>query len=414
MHVLEAGDAARPCVLLLHGFPELAYSWRKVMPLLAAAGYYALAPDQRGYGLTTGWDGRFDCDLAAYRMPNLVQDAVCLLDKLEIKRAHVVGHDFGSPVAAHAALTLPDRFRSVVLMSAPFGGTPIGGRAGSIHDDLAAIGRKHYQWYYSTREADGNMRRCPQGVHAFLRAYYHHKSADWPGNRPFPLAGWTASELAKMPTYYIMELDKGMAETVAPHVPASAPAWPAKSSSSARCVDGSRRPRCSPWPWISTRLSPSARNRPTLAGSSLTKARLFPSAPTWRRSTIAPARSTAMPASRRIAAAGWPLDAASASLLYAGLYSDTGGFSLPTVTAETMETAAALVRAGADVGRVGQALRWQQPHEFDLVRTVYANTRTSPDRRVAYSPLTLSVTFNRPVSSNSGGAVPGCTFGTPW
>ncbi|HET9350217.1 MAG TPA: alpha/beta hydrolase, partial [Burkholderiales bacterium] len=134
-------------------------------------------------------------------------------------------HDFGSPVAAYAALTRPDRFRSVVLMSAPFGGAPVGGRAGSIHEDLAAIGRKHYQWYYSTREADGHMRRCPQGVHTFLRAYYHHKSADWPGNRPFPLAGWTASELAKMPTYYIMELDKGMAETVAPHMPATAAAW---------------------------------------------------------------------------------------------------------------------------------------------------------------------------------------------
>jgi pimeloyl-ACP methyl ester carboxylesterase len=158
-------------------------------------------------------------------MTNLVQDSASLLDALQINEAHLVGHDFGSPVAGYAALTRPDRFRSVVLMSAPFGGAPVGGRAGSIHDDLAAIGRKHYQWYYSTRGADGNMRRCPQGVHAFLRAYYHHKSADWPGNRPFALAGWTASELAKMPTYYIMELDKGMAETVAPHMPATAAAW---------------------------------------------------------------------------------------------------------------------------------------------------------------------------------------------
>jgi len=87
------------------------------------------------------------------------------------------------------------------------------------------LGRKHYQWYYSTREADENMRRCAQGVHAFLRAYYHHKSADWPGNRPFPLKEWTASELAKMPTYYIMDLDKGMAETVAPYMPAGAATW---------------------------------------------------------------------------------------------------------------------------------------------------------------------------------------------
>ena len=221
MHVLEAGDPARPCVLLLHGFPELAYSWRKVMPVLAQAGYYAIAPDQRGYGATTGWND----ELAHYRMPNLVEDCISLLGNLNIRKAHVVGHDFGSPVAAHAALTRPERLHSVVLMSAPFGGAPVGGRAGDIHEELAKLGRRHYQWYFSSPEADADMRRCPQGVHAFLRAYYHYKSADWPGNRPFPLAGWTAAELAKMPTYYIMELGKGMAETVAPHMPASAPAW---------------------------------------------------------------------------------------------------------------------------------------------------------------------------------------------
>src|SRR5690606_3450008 len=65
-------------------------------------------------------------------------------------------------------------------------------------------------------EANADMWHCQQGVHDFLRAYYHHKSADWPGNRPFPLASWTAAELAKMPTYYVMELDRGMAATVAP------------------------------------------------------------------------------------------------------------------------------------------------------------------------------------------------------
>jgi hypothetical protein len=82
--------------------------------------------------------------------------------------------------------------------------------------------RKHYHLYYSTREADGNMRNCPQGIHAFLRAYYHHKSADWKENQPHKLQSWTAGELAKLPTYYVMELDKGMAETVAPHMPTKA------------------------------------------------------------------------------------------------------------------------------------------------------------------------------------------------
>src|SRR5690606_30227325 len=81
--------------------------------------------------------------------------------------------------------------------------------------------RKHYQWYYSTREANTDMWHAPQGVHDFLRAYYHHKSADWPGNRPFPLAAWTAAEAAQMPTYYIMPLDSTMPETVAAEMPSA-------------------------------------------------------------------------------------------------------------------------------------------------------------------------------------------------
>src|SRR5690242_15929759 len=84
MHVLEAGfeGADRPCVLLLHGFPEIAYSWRKVMPALAAAGYYVAAPDQRGYGRTTGWDRDYDGDLASFRLFNLVRDALMLVRAL--------------------------------------------------------------------------------------------------------------------------------------------------------------------------------------------------------------------------------------------------------------------------------------------------------------------------------------------
>jgi pimeloyl-ACP methyl ester carboxylesterase len=124
-------------------------------------------------------------------------------------------------------LVRPDVFRSVVLMSAPFGGPPdlplreaddaSRSSAQDIHAAMANLPRprKHYQWYYSTPQADEDMWHCPQGVHAFLRAYYHHKSADWRENRPFRLGGWTAEELAKMPTYYIMDLDKDMPATVA-------------------------------------------------------------------------------------------------------------------------------------------------------------------------------------------------------
>lgn len=240
MHVLEAGFEVenRPCVVLLHGFPELAYSWRKVMPALAAAGFHVVAPDQRGYGRTSGSDDRYDGDLASFHLLNLVQDTLGLLAALKIRRvAAIVGHDFGSPVAAWCALTRPDVFQSMVLLSAPFSGAPRLRKSGArspmaaLADDLAALSppRKHYQWYYSTRAANADMQDCPQGIHAFLRAYYHHKSADWRQNTPFPLKSWAADELAKMPKYYIMDWDMGMAETVAEQAPTpaeiSACAW---------------------------------------------------------------------------------------------------------------------------------------------------------------------------------------------
>ena len=217
IHYLEAGDPGGPCVLLLHGFPELAYSWRKVMPALADAGYYVVAPDQRGYGATTGWDVR---DLRSFSLGNLARDAV---DLLKGRKAHLVGHDFGSFVAGAAALLYPDAFRSVTFMSAPWGG--VGARPTNPDPELAALGRKHYQWYYSTPHADRDMHDSAQGLHAFLRAYYHVKSADWPDNRPHPLREWSAAELAKLPRYYIMDLDRDMAETVAPHMPAQAAPW---------------------------------------------------------------------------------------------------------------------------------------------------------------------------------------------
>src|SRR6516225_8699876 len=116
VHILEAGYevAGRPALLLLHGFPELAYSWRKVMLPLAAAGYYVIAPDQRGYGRTTGWDDSYDADPDPFRMLNMVRDAMGLVLALGYREvAAVVGHDAGSPVAAWSALIRPDIFRSV-------------------------------------------------------------------------------------------------------------------------------------------------------------------------------------------------------------------------------------------------------------------------------------------------------------
>ena len=177
----------------------------------------------------------YDGDLNSFRLLNLVRDALGLVSAFGHTHVDaVVGHDFGSSVAAWCALVRPDVFRSVALMSAPFAGPPQlpfdtadappkPKAEDPVHRDLAALPRprKHYQWYYSTRQANADMHRAPQGVHDFLRGYYHHKSADWKDNKPGPLQGWTASELAKLPTYYVMDLAKDMAATVAEEMPSA-------------------------------------------------------------------------------------------------------------------------------------------------------------------------------------------------
>ncbi len=244
MHALEAGyeSANRPAVLLVHGFPELAYSWRHVMVPLAKAGYHVMAPDLRGYGRSGGTDVAFDADLAPFSTLNRVRDMLALVASLGHRSvALIAGHDFGSPMAGWCALTRPDVFRSVVMMSAPFGGAPpfaratpgelrgasplpAAAQAPSLDQELAKLPepRKHYQTYYTTREANENMWHPPQGVHNFLRAYYHMKSADWAPNKPFPLANNSAAEMAKLPRYYVMDLNKGMAESVAGEMPSAA------------------------------------------------------------------------------------------------------------------------------------------------------------------------------------------------
>jgi len=238
MHILEAGyepeHKDRPCLLLLHGFPELAYSWRKQLLPLARAGYHVVAPDLRGYGRTTGWDGNYDGDVASFSLLNIVRDCLALVFALgRPSVAAVVGHDYGSPVAAYCALVRPDVFQRVVLMSGPFAGPPTlpFGRAAKaeqrqppvdIQEQLAQLPRprKHYRWYYSGADANANMHGARQGLTAFFRGYYHGKSADWANNNPHPLAAWTAEELAKLPDYYVMDRDLGMAETVAAQMPA--------------------------------------------------------------------------------------------------------------------------------------------------------------------------------------------------
>ena len=235
VHILEAGDANQPLLILLHGFPELAFSWRKVMTELAGVGYRVVAPDQRGFGRTTGWTADYDASLEPFGMLNLSRDALALVRALGYEKvAGIFGHDFGASVAAYCALIRPDVFSRVAVMSAPFSGPPAfpldtNGQALTssgecdIVTDLAALARprKHYHHYYCTRAANNEMHHCPQGIHDFLRGYFHGKSADWAGNNPHRLAAWRAADIAVMPTYYIMERDATMAETAATYMPSS-------------------------------------------------------------------------------------------------------------------------------------------------------------------------------------------------
>jgi len=138
MHLAEAGSG--PLVVLLHGFPESWYSWRHQLRALAEAGFHAVAPDQRGYGQTDRPQA-----IDAYSIFHLVGDVVGLLDALGEPRAVVVGHDWGAPVAWHAALFRPDRVRGVVGLSVPY-------RPRGQHPPLAVLrqvaGPNFYQIYF--------------------------------------------------------------------------------------------------------------------------------------------------------------------------------------------------------------------------------------------------------------------------
>lgn len=228
-HIIESGSKGNPLIILLHGFPELAYSWRKVMPVLARAGFYVVAFDQRGYGRTTGWDvSSFErVDLRTFTQTNLVRDVMVLVQRLGYHKVEcIVGHDLGCVPASLAALSRPDIFRKVVLLGYPFLGSPklpfdiAPEKEGllakvDLHEELRQLDppRKHYRWYYSTAEANKEM--APQkGLFEFLRGYFHLKSAD-AHNDPRPIKEMTAKELAILPHYYVMPLELGMRDTVA-------------------------------------------------------------------------------------------------------------------------------------------------------------------------------------------------------
>ena len=185
-HYLEAGRKGDPLLLLLHGFLELAFTWRKVLLGLAEAGYYVVAPDQRGFGRTTGWDTssfRY-VDMTSFSMTNIVRDAIVLVKALGYNRVHcVVGHDFGAQVASVACMAHPDLFSRLVTLSAPIGFTrslPFDVESAdkkkqpsydlNREHGLLREPRKFYQVYYSTANAAPGM-GLRGGLKEFLYGY---------------------------------------------------------------------------------------------------------------------------------------------------------------------------------------------------------------------------------------------------
>jgi pimeloyl-ACP methyl ester carboxylesterase len=137
MHVAEAGEG--PLVVFCHGWPELGYSWRHQLRAVAAAGFRAAVPDMRGFGKTSAPE-----DIAAYTILHNVGDMVALVQALGEKTAIVVGHDWGAPVAWHAALLRPDVFRAVVGMSVPFSGRPPAPPVKMLRE----AGQTNFYWVY--------------------------------------------------------------------------------------------------------------------------------------------------------------------------------------------------------------------------------------------------------------------------
>ncbi len=168
VHLAEAG--AGPLVLLCHGFPKSWYSWRRQLKALAEAGFHAVAPDMRGYGQTDRPD-----DIEKYTLFHLAGDMVGVVAALGAERAVIVGHDWGAPVAWHAALFRPDIFRGVAGLSVPF--RPRGAvRPTSVmpQTDQSLF----YQLYFQTPGvAEAELERDPRGA---LRRLLYSGSGDAP------------------------------------------------------------------------------------------------------------------------------------------------------------------------------------------------------------------------------------------
>jgi len=266
VHVLEAfpdtsnhSNTPYHLVLLLHGFPELAYSWRKVLVPIANAhqGYHVVAPDLRGFGRTTligsgsASQVQYEDALSSYHILNIVDDIRSLVRALgHSSVAMLVGHDFGSALAGHCVVAHPELFASVVFMSVPFagvGGPPwsqtssesgdnkanersVTSSGSDISTVLAALQppRKHYTAYFATLSANADMLgQGGKALYDFLGGYMYMKSGEWDGNDTHPLPSASSPspsiselvmDLATLPEYYVMPLYESMPDVVARHV----------------------------------------------------------------------------------------------------------------------------------------------------------------------------------------------------
>ncbi len=213
IHLVEQGSG--PLVLLVHGFPESWYSWRHQLPALAAAGFRAVAIDVRGYGRSSK-----PAEVSAYRMLAHVGDNAEIVQALGAERAVIVGHDWGSPIAANSALLRPDIFSAAALLSVPY--SPRGGPRPT--DAFARMGgsEEFYVSYFqrpgrAEAEIEPDVRGWLLGVYAGLSGEAEPSAAESgiffipPGARMrdrFPLDGRPAWLTQSDLDYYASEFER--------------------------------------------------------------------------------------------------------------------------------------------------------------------------------------------------------------
>jgi pimeloyl-ACP methyl ester carboxylesterase len=167
IHLVEEGEG--PLVLLVHGFPESWYSWRHQLPAIAAAGYRAAAIDVRGYGRSSA-----PLEVEAYGMLRHVEDNLGVVEALGERVAVIVGHDWGSPIAATSALLRPDVFTAVAMLSVPY--SPPGGRQPT--KVFAALGGDEEFYINYFQEPGRAEAEAELDVRSWLLGFYIGASAD--------------------------------------------------------------------------------------------------------------------------------------------------------------------------------------------------------------------------------------------